>query len=235
MAGAGMSIAAGYPTAASLTQLFLQEMNIAAPESDVLSRHGFAAVVQSFEKQFGRKSLVDRISGALLHSDAFGPTKAHMAAVRLFDTIVTTNFDLLFEAACTAQGFSSFVVTPADLPTSIKPRKGPTIFKIDGSIEKPKSLVLTNEDAAAVEVTWIWNSIRERLAGNPLIVVGHALRDVSARRVPGEGLHAGGAYVTPFLSGAETMLLQQYGLDGVRADADSFMTAYEVALASRKD
>jgi len=107
---------------------------------------------------------------------------------------------------------------------------------MDGSIDRPESLVFTKRDfdAAKTKATWFWDAIKQRLTGNSLIVVGHALRDASAQLVPGAGVHDGGAYVTPFLSGAETHLLGRYNLVGVRADADSFMIAYEQAIAGRK-
>lgn len=236
LAGAGMSIAAGYPSAQSLKKVLLDEMRISAPDVNKLMHHGFAEVAEIFEEKFGREAMIDRISGALLHSDAFGPTRAHIAAVRVFDVIVTTNLDLLFEAACRAVGIPCVVVSPTDPSIPEVPQDGLVIFKMDGSIDRPESLVFTKRDfdAAKTKATWFWDAIKQRLAGNSLIVVGHALRDASAQLVPGTGVHAGGAYVTPFLSGAETHLLGRYNLVGVRADADSFMIAYEQAIAGRK-
>jgi hypothetical protein len=236
LAGAGMSIAAGYPNALSLTKVLLDEMNISAASVDELTRHGFVAVAEIFEQKFGRETMIDRISGALLHSDAFGPTRAHIAAVRVFDAIVTTNLDLLFEAACRAVGIPCVVVSPTEPSIPEAAQDGLVIFKINGSIERPESLVFTKRDVAAanMKATWFWDSIKQRLAGNSLIVVGHALRDASAKLVPGAGVHAGGAYVTPFLSAADTLLLDRYNLTGVRADADSFMIAYEQAIAGHK-
>jgi hypothetical protein len=56
-----------------------REMGIEAPGPDVLSRDGFAEVAESFEGLNGRKALIDRISSAVLHPGAFGPTPAHIA------------------------------------------------------------------------------------------------------------------------------------------------------------
>lgn len=235
LAGAGMSIAAGYPTAASLTELLVREMGIDASGPDVLFRHGFADVADIFEDQFGRQALLDRVVSAFSHPGAFGPTAAHMSAVRLFRVIVTSNFDQLFEAACGAQGIPFEVVTPA-LPSELKPTDlCRLIFKIDGSIGQPDSLVLSKNDvSAAANSAHFWNAVSKMLEGNPLIVVGHALRDSPSKRIPQASVHVGGAYVSPFLSSAESILLKQYGLTGVRADADSFMIAYEQARASRR-
>ena len=111
------------------------------------------------------------------------------------------------------------------------------IFKIDGSIDKPDSLVLTDSDAAAEmsKANWFWDLIRLRVKSNPLIVIGHALRNATAKWLPEARLHSEGAYVTPFVEEIEAaILLKQYNLVGVRADADSFMVSYEQAIYSKK-
>lgn len=233
MAGAGMSIAAGYPTAASLTQSLMKPMEASEPAPNQLARHDFAAVAQSFESRFGRHLLLERMSAALIHTDAFGPTRAHISAVRVFDTIVTTNLDLLFESACQAVAIPFTVITPQQA-MPVERHVGKIIFKLHGSIDKPDSLVLTTQDVARTSTAWFWDAIMQRLTGHPLVVVGHALRDPVGKRVPDIRVHRGGAYVTPFLGDEETLLLAQYGFTGVRAEADSFMIAYEQALASRR-
>ena len=117
-AGAGMSIAAGYPTSAVLKQLFLDDLKADAAEVDRLE---FTAMAEVFQERFGRKALIDRTVGELQNSDAFGPTRAHIAAVRVFDTILTTNFDLLFESACHAVRRPYTVVSPSSMPVSKLP------------------------------------------------------------------------------------------------------------------
>jgi len=56
-------------------------------------------VAQRYEQRFGRVQLIEAIRKAL-HPDAAQPGAAHHAFARLpFDTIYTTNFDLLLEDA----------------------------------------------------------------------------------------------------------------------------------------
>lgn len=236
LAGAGMSIAAGYPTAASLTEILTRDMGLAASGDDLLTRHVFAEMATIFEQRQhgGREALVRRISSAFLQPGAFGPTQAHLAAVRVFGTIVTTNLDQLFEAACNQQAVPYTVITPASAAMPSLSPEGPVIFKINGTIELPQSLILSRQDVDVVaKAEWLWSALQMALKGKPLIVVGHSLRDDSSKRLPSAGVHNGGAYVSPFLSDIEAFLLRKYSLTGVRADADSFMIAYEQTVASR--
>lgn len=58
-------------------------------------------IAQRYEQRFGRVQLVEAIRESL-HSDRARPGNAHLAFARLpFDTVYTTNFDLLLEAAYT--------------------------------------------------------------------------------------------------------------------------------------
>jgi SIR2-like protein/uncharacterized protein DUF4145 len=60
-------------------------------------------IAQRYEQRFGRVQLVEAIRESL-HSDRARPGKAHLAFAQLpFDTVYTTNFDLLLESAYTQE------------------------------------------------------------------------------------------------------------------------------------
>lgn len=97
--GAGFSLNAKLPEGkvmpawSGLTQILLSEID------SKKSKNG-PDVASVYERRFGRVQLIEKIRQAL-HSDIAEPGKSHIALIQLpFNTIYTTNFDLLLEDAC---------------------------------------------------------------------------------------------------------------------------------------
>ncbi len=97
--GAGFSLNAKLPDDtkmpdwSGLTQLL-------SKGADVSEALGGPQVALAYERAFGRVQLIEAIRQAL-HTDVIEPGNAHRQFAQLpFDTIYTTNFDLLLEDAC---------------------------------------------------------------------------------------------------------------------------------------
>lgn len=97
--GAGFSLNAKLPEGevmpdwSGLTKILVSEIGT------IKSKNG-PDVASVYEHRFGRVQLIEKIRHAL-HSDTAEPGKAHLALAQLpFDTIYTTNFDLLIEDTC---------------------------------------------------------------------------------------------------------------------------------------
>lgn len=235
-AGAGMSIAAGYPTAASLSESLIKGLDLNGSENEPLFQQGLSVIADLYQQRFGRTVLLNHISNAMRPPKAFGPTVGHLAAVRVFQTIITTNYDQLFEKACQYQNIPYMVVTPDTCVEIKRPLNGCLILKLDGSIKDSDSLILTKRDyLAATGEKPLWNAAFNELERRPIIIVGSSLRDPSSTRVIDSKIYLNGAYVTPYLETTGLALLKRYDLTGVRADSDSFMISYEQALASRDE
>jgi hypothetical protein len=107
---------------------------------------GGPAVASAFERQFGRVQLIESIRKAL-HPHDSEPGSAHFAFGQLpFDTIYTTNFDLLLESAFVAlkKPFRS-IVGELQMPFhggSIIS----TIIKMHGDLRHEEHIVVTSQD-----------------------------------------------------------------------------------------
>lgn len=226
LAGAGLSVAAGYPTAAVLTELLGQRMGLEFSGVELLGRYSFADVAAVAEEKLGRKGLLAAISELLDTPLNVIPTDAHFQSVRAFKNIITTNFDPLFERACLAQGISFVVHRPGEaLPQNAQ--ADVTIYKLDGSAAHPESLVLTGADAArAGEDHSFWSAVKEVVESEPLVVMGHSLRDATSRNVVEmRNRTLSGVYVSPYLSDLDAVLLHRFGLQGVRAMPTDFLAS----------
>lgn len=103
-------------------------------------------VASEYEKKFGRVQLIEAIRNAL-HIDLAKPEETHKAFVELpFDTIYTTNFDLLLEDACglTHKPFRS-LVGELQMPFHGGPFTT-NIVKMHGDLRHEEHMVATNED-----------------------------------------------------------------------------------------
>jgi len=103
-------------------------------------------VAQRYEQKFGRVQLVEAIREAL-HPDKARPGQAHRAFVQLpFDTIYTTNFDLLLEDAY-AEATRPFrsLVGELQLPFHAG-QTASNIVKMHGDLRHEEHIIVTQKD-----------------------------------------------------------------------------------------
>jgi SIR2-like domain len=103
-------------------------------------------VTQRYEQRFGRVQLVEAIRESL-HPDKARPGKAHRAFVQLpFDTVYTTNFDLLLEDAYSeaTRPFRS-LVGELQLPFHAG-QIASSIVKMHGDLRHEEHIVVTKDD-----------------------------------------------------------------------------------------
>ncbi len=119
---------------------------ILAESTEVSHDLGGPRVASTFERKFGRVQLVEAIRRAL-HVDHAEPGDAHRKFAELtFDTIYTTNFDLLLEAAY------NLIRRPFELlvgEQQIPFHGGPqtiSIVKMHGDLRHQEHIIVTQED-----------------------------------------------------------------------------------------
>jgi hypothetical protein len=143
-------IGAGFSLNAALTEGVM-------PDWQALARHLAAAAgvagdidgpdaAAAYERQFGRVHLIEAIRRALRPADA-RPGAAHLAFVQLpFDTIYTTNFDLLLEDALRLQS-KPYRALVGELQLPFHAGKLTTnLVKMHGGIGHEEHIVVTRRD-----------------------------------------------------------------------------------------
>ncbi|WP_448327689.1 DUF4062 domain-containing protein [Sulfitobacter sp. M13] len=220
-AGAGMSLSAGLPSANALTGVIARELGLSRSTT---TRHSLAQLFEVAEKSLGRDRLLQIIGNLLSPPLPVEPTPAHIAAVQRFPIILTTNYDMLFERACEMLKIPYGVRTPGgEVPEDDAKVK---IFKIDGSISSPDTLVLNPYDAErAREDSSFWTDVQSVLKTARPIVIGHSMRDENSlklMRCRNQAIK--GVYVAPkidFVDGR--LLLDRLNLDGVESSASEYL------------
>lgn len=226
-AGAGMSLSAGLPSAVALAGILGQALGL---DPSLTPRHGLAQLFEAAEEALGRNRIIQIVDDLLNPPLPVEPTSAHVAAVRRFPIILTTNYDRLFERACEMLQIPYVVRTPGDDMTE-DGRALVTIFKIDGSIDSPDTLVLNPNDARrARSNSSFWNAVESVLKICRPIVIGHSMRDAnSLSLMHSRNREIKGVYVAPVIDPIDgRLLLDRLNLDGVESSASDYLWSAQI-------
>jgi len=225
-AGAGFSLSAGFPSALLFVERLKQIVRSSAPDYDPDSWSGTpAAISADFEATLGRQALEATAAALTSVLPHVLPTFAHREAVRLFDYIITTNFDTLFEKA----GARTVIFQEpddAELPAA-------AVLKLHGSAEAPPSLVLIEREVLTLDLRRpkLWGAVLNLLRTRPVLVVGSSLRDPSLIRLFTEaGDQVSGYFVGPGLGKTAAARLSAWNLRCIDSGADPFFAALARAL-----
>ena len=96
-----------------------------------------AGIASDFQTIIGRQKLNEAIVSLLHLPQGVTPTPAHLQAVKLFDQILTTNFDTLFEEAAVTAGQDMPLIFH-EIDTARIPER--VIIKFHGSVHDTSSL-----------------------------------------------------------------------------------------------
>ncbi|HEY0006005.1 MAG TPA: SIR2 family protein [Pyrinomonadaceae bacterium] len=227
IAGAGISLAAGFPSASAMAELLVSEVRRRDDDYKAISSDGHVLEVSdTFEAAFDREELLHVIEQIMTVSEGDQPTDAHRLAVKNFKKILTTNWDCLFEAACEAEQVPYSVAyddrSLADAADRLH------LIKIHGSIAHPQSLVITERDFWEAHRTrsLLWQSALELVQNSPLLVVGSSLRDMHMKQlIFARGKGREGYIVTPRVNPYERLRYEGFNLTPIRTYADIFFRA----------
>ncbi|UCV18727.1 DUF4062 domain-containing protein [Ferribacterium limneticum] len=226
-AGAGISLAAGLPSAAFFAQRLVQAMHAhypdyqANPVSSAFS--GVATDVEGLPE--GRSGLLAAVASLVRPPQGVQPTTAHRNAVRVFDQIITTNYDGLFEEADLVSGQPRPIVSTEINDTRLPER---VIVNLHGSVSQPESLVLNEREVLLLDRLRpnLWQAVRNLLTDKLVIVVGSSLRDPSIVRLFSEvGPEISGYFIVPEVFETTVIRLRAWNLECIRADAEGFLSA----------
>lgn len=220
LAGAGMSISAGLPTAPAFAE-YLKECvrEIAPGYSDAALP--FASVASDFEAIASRQLLIEKLRDLLHPPQGLEETSAHRSATHAFDVILTTNWDNLFEQALSSQGDERPLIA-ADVSSPIPAR---ALIKLHGSLDDPSSPLVTETDISRMDHVraGLWAETCRLLRERTIVVVGTSLRDPSIVRLMEEVAPVNpGYFVAPIIDSATKARLARWNLIPIEATANDF-------------
>lgn len=227
-AGAGLSLAAGYPSANTLVDVLAQNLSLHRSGAELLSRYSFSELASLFITQIGRTAFVDTIKELFDTPLPVTPTHAHLVAVNIFPIIITTNYDMLFEQACLKQS----IEYTAHTPSNFHPNAGGavSIYKVDGSIEEPNTMVITDQDHIRVQnENCFLDEIYKIMNTHEVTVIGHSLRDITSQKImSNRNMDLPGTYISPHLDKLTEIVLKDYNLKCIESDANTYLNSIAI-------
>lgn len=176
-AGSGLSLYAGYPAGRNLCQIILDHAE-KEEHKKILQQHINSLMTMSteFEQLYSREKL-DEILKLIFNSPPSVDICTHKLITKIpqIDSIITTNYDKLFEIAFGSKlNVFKGSAFQKDIPEKVN------LYKIHGDFEDKKSIVLTSKDYATFYErldTLIWNKLKPILAVKSVLFIGYSLED----------------------------------------------------------
>jgi len=225
-AGAGISVGAIQASAGDLREALARDIQKDFPGYDPSWRR-FEDVADEYAAINGRIVLVNRI--AALIPQNVSPLTSHLVAVKPFRFIVTTNWDLLFEAAYNQVGQGKQILSSeADVPNFSWDQHN--LIKIHGTVDHPLTLVATTDDYESYPDThpMMLDRMGDLFSNYTVLVVGHSLRDEHVRRLLSHirrqrGEWAQKAYAVGYFDDVRSKLLATRKIETINASAEEFL------------
>lgn len=225
--GAGMSLYAGYPSGAKLAEILFNNLT-----SDLQEQVDFTTNLPKLAEDIyylkgGNKNyLIENLKNEFQKEPISTETHQLLAKIPQIKTIITTNYDTLFE---TTNKCIEVIRKSSDCATTNSKKQ--CLFKIHGDLSDTSNIILTNSDynnyfIKDSEKSIFWNTIKTKLVENHIIFIGYALEDSNVLITIGKILDELGDhrkemfFVAPSIQPAKLKFLQQKGIEFIQAKAE---------------
>lgn len=185
--GAGMSTYAGYPSGHQLSEILIERLTSKEKECINLNLP-LPELAEEFYRVKGnnRNALIRILNETFLDKN---PTTNEfhktLSKIPHFKTIITTNYDTLFEDAFTKEKCQA-IVSSKRIPYLDKTKT--QIFKVHGDLTEPDSIIITKSDYVNFfkdgdENEVFWTVIKERLSTNNVLFLGYNIEDYNVSAI----------------------------------------------------
>jgi hypothetical protein len=179
--GAGVSAEAGLPEWEALLQAIGRTMGLTDELLEGLRALDQRDAAKWLERRYEGEKKLSQLVADELKSDRFGLTHAVLASMTV-QAAVTTNFDSLFEQACTLPGEAS--TAPIRLPYESAEGDRPWLLKLHGDLDED-DLVFTRSDYLGADRNRaaLFGIVQAMLVTRHLLFVGYSLKDEDFHRL----------------------------------------------------
>jgi hypothetical protein len=177
--GAGISSGAGIASWGDLLENLRQAVGKDRPERDAFERLGHLDRAALIEKLLGRVKFDEVLRSQIAVGTRYSLAHGLLAGLRTAEN-VTTNYDILFEAAVTTAD-RKCAVLPYDPVTN----QGRWLLKLHGSVEPQDQLVLTRSDYLGLPSRSgaLFGIMQAMLMTRHMLFVGYSLNDDTFHKV----------------------------------------------------
>lgn len=181
-AGAGLSLYAGYPSGKALGEIIIDNLTT-EEKASINCNLSLPDLVEDFIRiKNGNKNNLFKILNKTFSDFQPISNEVHkkIASIPHFKTIITTNYDRLFESAYGGQ--ASVAYNDKQIPYLDNSKAH--IYKIHGDLVDPDSIILSKSDYNKFFVSdsiqdIIWTCVKEKFATKNILFIGYNLEDIN--------------------------------------------------------
>ncbi|MFH6966615.1 SIR2 family NAD-dependent protein deacylase [Flavobacterium sp. FlaQc-28] len=233
-AGAGMSIYAGYPSGASLSQIIYDNLSNDIKPDIEFTWNLPKLCDDIFQIKGGNKNfLIEILKREFKKTPKSIETHSTLARIPHFRTIITTNYDTLIES--TNQNIE--VIRRSTDYANANP-KDQLLFKIHSDFTDADKIILTSTDylnyfSNNSENTIFWNAVKDRLASNHILFIGYSLDDTNVQDMIKKIIDELGAhrkemfFVAPSLSKVKQAFLNRHNIKHIQSSGEILIKEIE--------
>jgi len=183
-AGSGLSMYAGYPNATNLSKKILKALS--SDEKKSFDNNQPLDVICDFFikiKRGDRTPLLNVLHQTFTQKPKSIDTHKKLSTIPHIKTIITTNYDSLFEQAYGDK--LQVIAEPNELKNIINSKQ--QLFKVHGDLTHRESIVISKSDYTSFYNDKInnvyWTTIKERIINNNVLLIGYGLNDININTI----------------------------------------------------
>lgn len=228
--GAGMSLYAGYPSGAKLAEILYNGIT-----EDFKDELEFTCDLPKLAEEIynlkgGNKNyLIEILKREIQKLPTSTNTHDLLAKIPQFKTIITTNYDSLFEST---NNNIEVIRKAKDYP--VADTKKQLLFKIHGDLIDTERIILATSDynnyfSRNQEDTVFWNAVKDKLASNHILFIGYAMEDTNISVILDRIMNELGDtrkeifFVSPSIKQSKLKYLERKGIQYIKSTGEELV------------
>ena len=229
--GAGLSIYAGFPSGNELKKIFIENLTLKEKENIDLEQKLDGLTEDIYRIKGNNKNFLIEVLNKTFNKDAKS-LKTHILLSKIphFKTIITTNYDKLFEEAYKSK--CQLIINEKQISNIDKTKS--QIFKVHGDLSNPDSIILKKSDynnffKENSESSLFWTVLKERISTKNVAFLGYGLEDSNIEVIFDKISDVLGDnkkeifLIAPNFSQSKQNHLNGKGIKYINSDADTFI------------
>lgn len=229
--GAGLSIYAGFPSGNELKKIFIENLTLKEKENIDLEQKLDGLTEDIYRIKGNNKNFLIEVLNKTFNKDAKS-LKTHILLSKIphFKTIITTNYDKLFEEAYRSK--CQLIINEKQISNIDKTKS--QIFKVHGDLSNPDSIILKKSDynnffKENSENSLFWTVLKERISTKNVAFLGYGLEDSNIEVIFDKISDVLGDnkkeifLIAPNFSQSKQNHLNGKGIKYINSDADTFI------------
>lgn len=180
--GAGFSLYAGYPSGASLGKIIFEKLS-STEKREIEFTDNLPKLCEDIYNLKGSKDFLFKcLKDIFDKKPAKNEVHKDLARIPQFKSIITTNYDTLFE-----NSYDSIQIIRRSKDLPLTNFEQTHLYKVHGDLINPDQIILLESDYqkyfSDLKETLFWNAVKDVLAKKHILFVGYSMGDINIKAI----------------------------------------------------